>query len=510
MAARGGSTGFGLQLTRCLSITATQPNLETLVCSGDDLKGRASIRKRAEGIVALACVALLVACTEAVDADLVIRGGTVMDGTGTAPRIADVFVRDDRIALVAAPGRRAAARSEEVDATGRYVIPGLVDGHVHFALGAPTARRSDETDEVLRRLTQYGVTSILQMGATGGGTDSILALRARQADGHLSPTIYASGGHLTVLGSHPLYTIFSPELRARVDSLAAATPTDRPVDLDGLGIGLSIVRSPESVSEAVRRRARAGMDFIKITIESGPTPFGDDHPQMSLETTQDVVREAEGYGLPVLAHATSLDELQTAFSGGATGVVHAVRNLPLPDSALGRQMADAGFYMMPTLVLYDTPDISDEYLAESVSEVERAALTNPGFLARFGRLDCCAPMQLVLANIGMLHRMGVPIVLGTDTGNPFVFPGYSVHRELELLVRAGLSPEEALQAAPIRIAELLGRTNEFGTLEQGKRADILILGSDPLLDIRNSRTIEVVILRGRVLDRGLTNSVGAG
>jgi imidazolonepropionase-like amidohydrolase len=466
--------------------------------------------KTSPRLAALASVLLACGCSEAIDSDLVVRGGTVIDATGDPPRLADVFVREDRIALVAPPGQRARPGSEELDARGRFIIPGLADGHVHFSLGAPMPRAPDETERVLERLVHYGVTSILQMGATGGGADSILGLRSRQAAGELLPTIYASGGHLTVLGSHPIYTVFSPEVRRRVDSLAAATPLDRPVDLDEMGIGLSVVRTGPSVVEAVRRRGQDGMDFIKITIESGPTPFGDDHPQMSLETVRAVVREASRQRLPVLAHVTSLDELRTAFDGGASGVVHAVRNLPLPDSALARQMAQRGFYVMPTLVLYDRPDLSDKYLAETLSQQEVRALTNPDFLARFGRLDCCADLDLVLRNVEMLHRMGVPIVLGTDTGNPFVFPGFSVHAELELLVAAGLSPEQALQAATIRLAEMLGEADEFGTLEAGKRADLLILRSDPLLDIRNSRTIESVILRGQVVDGIPADSGRAG
>lgn len=292
--------------------------------------------------------------------------------------------------------------------------------------------------------------------------------------------------------------------------MARAIPISDPIDLGEMGIGLSVVRSPEAISKAVARRASGGMDFIKITIESGPTSFGDNHPQMSLETTQRVVAEAEDHGLPVLAHATSLDELETAFRGGATGVVHAVRNLPLPDSALAAQLASGGFFVMPTLVLYAEPNLSDPYLLQSVSGQELAALSSPGFLARFGRLACCAPLDQVLENVGALHRAGVPIVLGTDTGNPFVFPGYSVHEELRLLVAAGLSPEAALQAATVRVAEMLGKADEFGTIEVGKRADLLVLIGNPLADIANSRTIDTVILRGQVLSLPVLDSVGAG
>ncbi len=95
----------------------------------------------------------------------------------------------------------------------------------------------------------------------------------------------------------------------------------------------------------------------------------------------------------------------------------------------------------------------------------------------------------------------MPIVGGTDTGNPFVFPGYSMHEELELMVEAGLTPMEALVAATRRAAEMLGAEDVFGTMEPGKRADLLVLGGDPLKDIRNTRTLEVVVQGGEIIDR---------
>jgi len=101
----------------------------------------------------------------------------------------------------------------------------------------------------------------------------------------------------------------------------------------------------------------------------------------------------------------------------------------------------------------------------------------------------------------MLYRSGVPLVVGTDTGNRYVFPGYDVHRELELLSRAGLSPSAALAAATRGAAEMVGATGDFGTLEPGKRAEIVVLDADPLRDIRNTRRIVAVIAQGRIVDR---------
>jgi imidazolonepropionase-like amidohydrolase len=158
-------------------------------------------------------------------------------------------------------------------------------------------------------------------------------------------------------------------------------------------------------------------------------------------------------------------------------------------------------------------DLDDVFLRATVSDEEVAALRSPQFLERFrrGRImtgsvddraaEIARRMQAVLASVGMLHDRGVAIVVGTDTGNPYVFPGYSVHQELELLVEAGFTPMEALEAATRRAAEMIGAGGEFGTIEVGKRADLLILAQDPLAAIRNTRSLEVVISEGRVVDR---------
>jgi imidazolonepropionase-like amidohydrolase len=459
--------------------------------------------------------------------DLVITGATVIDGTGAASRSGiTIVVREGRIAAVIPDAEAETLEGATViDAAGKYVIPGLADMHVHFGLGVPLPRHSGTTDEVLARELYYGVTTILQLGATDGSTEAIRGLQARRAAGTLqAPYIYGTGGHLTLHGTHPVYTIFPSEVRSAADSLAAATPLTDPVNLYPLSLGISIVRTEEAARRAVRERAEGGMVAIKITVESGPTTFGDDHPQMSVEMIRAIVDEAARNDvLPVFAHISSLDELEAVLEGGAAGTVHAVWDDPLPDAALADQMRAARFTIVPTLSLYagaislgyiDEPvDLGDPFLRTTVSDEEVAALRNPKFLERFrkGRAlsgsgsnqatEIKRRMKDVIANVGMLHDRGVSIVVGTDTGNPYVFPGYSVHQELELLVRSGLTPMEALEAATRRAAEMIGAGEQFGTIEVGKRADILILKENPLETIRNTRSLEVVISEGRVVDR---------
>ncbi len=458
--------------------------------------------------------------------DLVIIGATLIDGTGAPPHSATVIVRNGRIFAVETDSHPVVpTEATVIDASGKYLIPGLADMHVHLSLGLPQPRLENETEIVFARNLFYGVTSILAMGASDASTQSILSHRARRASGELqAPYIYGTGGHLTLKRTHPVYTAFPPRIQQKADELADNTPMDEPVDLYSLGIGLSIVRTEEAARKAVRERAEGEMDAIKITVESGPTPFGDDHPQMSVEMIRAIVDEAASHGLRVFAHVTSLDELQATFNGGAAGVVHTVWDRPFPDAGLADRLAARPFFVMPTTSIYrgtvslhyiDEPiDLDDPFLRETVSEKEVAVLRNPEFIARF-RSRWKRPLASaedrersirrhvadLLANIGMLYNRGVPIVLGTDTGNMFTFQGYSVHDELEFLVKAGLTPSEALAAATKNAAEMLNADDEFGTIEPGKRADLLILGANPLNEIRNTRSLEIVIAEGRVVDR---------
>ena len=108
-----------------------------------------------------------------------------------------------------------------------------------------------------------------------------------------------------------------------------------------------------------------------------------------------------------------------------------------------------------------------------------------------------------LSNLTRARDAGVTIVSGSDVGNPLVFAGYSMHHELALMVEAGMSPMEAIVAATRLPAEMLGKGAEFGTLQPGRRADLLVLGANPLDDIRNTRSLEMVVRKGVVLDRAL-------
>jgi imidazolonepropionase-like amidohydrolase len=249
------------------------------------------------------------------------------------------------------------------------------------------------------------------------------------------------------------------------------------------------------------------MDGVKIVVESGPTVFGDNHPQMSSSLVAAAVDEAERQGLPVFAHVTSPDELQIVIDNGVSAVMHLVDGA---DTAALREMARKGIYYVPTLGLFVWADtwgdpaqsLEDPFLRAGVEDRVLESLRGSGMLPKTRPSDDdLAWRREFLANLRRALDAGVTVVAGTDTGNPLVFPGFGMHHELELMVEAGMSPMDALVAATRLPAQMLGQEQAFGTLTPGRRADLLVLGANPLLDISNTRTLEVVIQNGRVLDR---------
>lgn len=450
----------------------------------------------------LVAASLLVACQGAVPQEqpVVIADVTLIDGTGAPAREGvTILIREGLInSITAADETTLPEGATVIDGAGKYVIPGLADMHVHFGTGGLVSSDSLTVDRVLRQFLFYGVTAVLNVGATSGGVDEILELRRRRAEGELqAPNIYATGGLLTVPGSHPIATIMSmPE-----GADAAA--------YDWSQRGIWVVRTPGEVREVVARLAAAGMDGIKVVIESGPGIFGDDHAQMPPELVMAAVEEARRHGLLVLAHATSPDELAVAVEAGVHAVMHLVGPEPV-DPGLLVAMRDRGIYYVPTLSLFVWADnwgdpadaLADSFLRSGVEErVIQSLLSSSLASTAPPSEEDWAWRRMMLQALKAARDAGVTIVAGTDASNPFVFPGYSLHHELELMVEAGLTPMEALEASTHRAAEMMREEDVFGTVEPGKQANLLVLAANPLEDIRNTRALDLIIHGGVVIDR---------
>ena len=425
--------------------------------------------------------------------DLAIHGATVLDMLG-GPPLADrtILIHDGRIVGIAASTDSAQVRAAEtINASGKFVMPALADMHVHFGSGGFGRRRPDATDIAIRQFLRYGVTTVLNVGATGGNRKEVQAIRERQRRGDLPGLqVFATGDMLTVPDSHPVATIMKvPE-------------GINPATYDWSIRGVALVTDNAEARAVVAKNLKAGMDGIKIIVESGPTEFGE-HPQMPPEMIAAVVDEAEKLGSFVVAHVSSLDEFEDCVDAGVRAIIHSVSEPPWPEARHWEAMKAKGIYYVPTLSLYgsllstlwsDPATSADPFLTEGVGQQVRHSVAD--FDAGLGGGDPAGEWRLILRSVKSAHDAGVLLALGTDTNNPRVFPGYSAHRELETYVGLGLSPAEALHTATLRPAELLGRTADFGTVEVGKRADLLILTANPLDDIRNTRTIEAVLVAG--------------
>jgi len=381
-------------------------------------------------------------------------GATVIDGTG-APPLPDavILIDKDRIRAVGSRSRTTIPDDfERKNLAGLTVLPGLIDSHVHITFGLPRGPNDPQADSIidaaLRDFLRYGVTSIRDVGAA---YPWIIDLARSVDQGRREgPRIFAAGPMVTAPGGHPAGTL----LRGNDRAIAAATRQ---------------ITSPEQGSAAVRELANGGVDVIKAVFDSRGRPDSPQRiPTLDAQTLSAVVAEAHRIGLPVTVHWGNVDELPTVIAARPTQIEHA-GSRPIPASVIA-EIARAGIVVDPTLTI----------LSASIGSADEFA-NGP------------------LENVRRLHAAGIAITAGTDAPLRGLRFGQSLHRELELLVEAGLSPMEAIQAATSRPAHLLKGGQDLGTIQAGKRADLIAVAGDPLHAISDVGKIRLVIRDGRVI-----------
>ena len=457
------------------------------------------------------CLALAAACGgTGSSADLAIENVTIIDALNGAREGQTVLVEDGMITGVMAAGDAADA-AEIVDGSGRYLIPGLWDFHVHLTYDARF------TDAMAGLFLNHGITSIRD---TGGPLEPVLAavapLRAARA---IAPRVFYAGPLLD--GEYVVYD-----------------GTDRPP----LGIGNPDV---ETARANVARLAEAGVDFLKI------------YEMVTPEVFEVLVQEANARGLPmdghvplsmrardVGPHVQSLEHLRNlemdCVADGEGWLAERRSRLENPDGISGGDLRSSlhALQRLPAVEAYDESSCAEVLSAmANTIQVPTLRLNALGVMPPFGRDDWDTLLEKLPAEVeaewsaatesnrqggpmrdltygewslflvGLMHEAGVPFGAGTDTPIGFAAPGYSLHSELELLVRAGLSPLEALEAATINPAEFFGLDAEMGTIETGRVADLVLLTANPLDDITNTRAIEAVVTKGQLLDRTALNGL---
>lgn len=406
---------------------------------------------------------------------LAIRDVALWDGTGGPLQThSTVLVRGDRIAAVGSSDEIAIPDGAVVvDGGGRYLIPGLIDMHVH-ALWDPSVPRA-----FLPLFVAHGVTSVRDMGGT---LDLLRATRSALADGSLvGPRLIAAGAILD--GPQPV----DPEVSIAIDT-------------------------PEEATAAVEMVAAAGADFVKV------------YTLLPADAFAAAVAAADARGLPVSGHVPYEVGPVAAAAAGMRTIEHLMsevegfcaRDRPEDCADIFAAFREHGTWQVPTLVLQGKTEASALCGDPRLRSLPRAvleywfdgALVPPG-CAGGSRSTATFEPELPAEAwlVRALHEADVRILAGTDTGVPYSLPGSSLHDELVLLVEAGLTAREALLAATRDPARALGLGDELGTILPGRVADMILLRDDPLEEIRSTRTIDAVVLRGKLLRRAELDSI---
>lgn len=407
----------------------------------------------------------------------------------------DILINGGKIIEIAPAGTLLAPSGAiTMDASGKFALPGLIDVHAHVGEGGAMPNTDASRARALNQFLRYGVTTIFVPGATGAGDADWAQLRQRCTSGEIScPDLFGTGSLITAPGSHPVSTIFGMP-----DDVPAAATESR---------GVTVLRPGTDIAKLVRSKKAAGATAIKIVIEDGPPPWYP-KPRLSDDQIGRIVSAAHAESLPVFAHVSSADQVSIALEAGVDGIMHAPIDVLSPE--LSRKMAERLMWYVPTFSLYDgiltwalKQKEADPYALKGVAPEVIDSLAVSEFLAEAAEDEAGARTYLAnaLENLKRVSGAGVPIALGSDVNNPFVYPGYSAHEELSFMVRAGLTPAQALSAATAGGAAFLQLSNRLGQIAVGFEADLLLLDRNPLERAENSRAIAAVISNGKVVPR---------
>ena len=436
-----------------------------------------------------AAIALLALCAPAAAETTVLNNVTVIDGTGAAAAPASAIVMTDgKIAWVGPSAQLKAPKGADIkDMSGKFVMPGIIDSHVHIGLMHDVTQDEkyftpENVDADLKQYTAYGVTTVQVLGTD---KDFVLELRNKQRKSR--PTmarVFSAGQGAVIKGGYG-------------GLLGVTNP----------------IATPEEGRKLVDEQAAKGVDFIKLWVDDERKTIP---VKMPPAVSAAIIDEAHKKGLRAVAHVFYLDDAKELIREGIDGFGHMVRDQPVDQEFLDMMKSKGVWMVSPTLSremaysLAIMPWLNDPFFTRGVTPGtltalrsmarEKAVVLGP---TRFPGLpyekevfwDMDRTLYQALKNWQAMVKAGVKTGMGTDSGPNGRFPGFNAHEEMQLQVLAGRTPMEAIKSATADNAEWL-KDKTIGTIEKGKWADLLVLDKNPLDDIRNTETINAVYIAG--------------
>lgn len=406
---------------------------------------------------------------------LAIQGATLVDGAGNPPRNNSLIVISaGRIVSVgdatAEALRALPAGTRVISAAAKWIVPGLIDAHVHA-----------ESDEDLKKMLRWGVTSVRLMAEDVAAAERMASDSRGRSD---IPEVFPAAPIFTIKGGW----------------WDEGNPPDSHLN--------RFPATPEEARAAVRRARELGSAEIKLMLDDmswcrAPRP---PLARVTADVAAALLGEARQSGMRSSVHAPNLADAKEAVADGATALAHGV--LDVFDAGTIALMKSRPVFYIPTMDIFeflaDTRSFVDGVFsdpravaglpAETVKTYRGAAYAD-GYKARYPNFENIrAHLPALRENLRRLHAAGVPIALGTDM---WAFPGLGVSIEMDLYVKSDIPPLEAIRSATQTAARSLGIDKDRGTLEPGKRADFLILDADPVKDVKNVRAISAIYKAGQ-------------
>jgi imidazolonepropionase-like amidohydrolase/ABC-type multidrug transport system permease subunit len=432
-----------------------------------------------------------------------IRGARIFVGNGKVIESGSVLVRGGKIAEVyegSGPDPKS-VKAEVVEASGKTILPGLIDVHVH--LGAPGGFYPDpskyELNKVmLRNLAAYLYSGVTTVRSVGDGLDSALKSRAIVNSGEdLGAELFTCGPLFTTPGGHgtEYFKSIPQSMRDNAEK--------------------QFVRLPASADQArqeVDDLKKQNIDCVKAVLEAGAG--GVVFNRLDTGIFDAVAAEAHADALPLAVHTGDARDVTDAVKAQADSIEHGSFHEAIPDAVL-EQMAKQGTFYDPTL---SVGEAFKDFVSGNAALLKRSLVqqVGPAELLQ-GTEDALASkdyekmrsemgkypidMQVAVDNLKRAQQHGVQLVTGSDAGNYLVIHGPTVQRELELWVQAGIPPAVALQAATYNAARLLRADKQIGSIQQGNDADLLVVDGNPLEDITATERISLVVFKGERVER---------